>query len=173
MPKKNPIRYWEAPEVREIAESLLDFHPHLRGETVMYIFRSEAAESKMRVVLGKARRVSGLTAYLAASGLFEDMEPQPFYLIEIAHDTWQKLTGSQRIALVDHELSHIGPDGMLAHDVEEFSPVVQRHGLWKPDLRELARSMATTPLFEQPRDLLRGATVTANGETFTIGEDVH
>lgn len=31
---------------------------------------------------------------------------------------------------------------MISHDLEEFHAVVERHGLWRPDLKELARILA-------------------------------
>lgn len=171
---KKPITYWRAREVQEIAESLIaEFHPHIADLTVLYVFRSEHSEENCRVVLGKARRVGGLNAYLAFRQMVEDRElnsrvaalggddqPEPrepvsaFYVIEIAFDTWQALTGPQRIALVDHELSHIGPAGMQTHDVEEFRGVIERHGLWRPALEEFIEASKQVPLFDNPAERL-------------------
>lgn len=146
----DPVTYRRAEEVRDIAEALIpEYHPHLHGETILYVFRSKATERKFKPVLGTARRVSGLNAYLAFQEMGEDAEP--FYVIEIAEDIWGRLAEAQRVALVDHELSHIGPDGMLTHDVEEFRAVVERHGLWMPDLHDFAKAAKSLPLFEAAR----------------------
>lgn len=81
------------------------------------------------------------------------VEPASFFVIEIASDMWGTddelgnrfgLSDAQRVALVDHELCHctVNEDGvptLLHHDVEEFGQVVERHGLWKPDLAWFAR----------------------------------
>lgn len=157
---KKPISFWRAREVQDIAESLIEeFHPHIAELTVLYVFRSEHSEENGKVVLGKARKVSGLNAYLAFRSMVDDEGDAPqnvsgFFVIEIAYDTWQALTPSQRIALVDHEMSHIGPDGMRSHDVEEFRGVIERHGVWRPALEEFIEASKQVPLFENPTERL-------------------
>jgi predicted metallopeptidase len=178
MPKKNPIRYWKAAEVQGIAEAIIpDFHEHIAGLTVLYVFRSEAAEAHGRRVLGKARKVSGLNAYLAFRHLLDDVraEAGAFYVIEIAYDTWECLTDTQRIALVDHELSHIGPDGIVAHDVEEFKAVIERHGLWQPSLESFHKAGEQKPLFKAAKSLrpkkgsgIDSVTISAHGRSVTL-----
>ena len=158
---KEPITYWRAREVADIAEGLIrEFHEHVGEMTVRYIFRSKHSRVSGRVRLASVRKVGGLTAYLAqAHELESDPGPRPpapvaesFFLMEVAHDTWLNLTGSQRIALVDHELSHIGADGeLVGHDIEEFSTVVARHGAWKPDLTAFIEATKQQPLFEPDR----------------------
>lgn len=84
-------------------------------------------------------------------------EPIPFFEIEIALDTWGGtdrfgerwgLTDAQRIALIDHELCHceVDDDGNLyarPHSIEEFTEIIERHGLWKGDVKEFARAAKT------------------------------
>jgi hypothetical protein len=154
---KKPLTFWKADDVKAIAESLIEeFHPHIGDLTVLYVFRSEHSEENGKVVLGKARKVSGLNAYLAWRHLVEDEDREgapvsSFYVVEIAADTWLALTGPQRIALVDHELSHIGADGLVSHDVEEFRGVIERHGLWRPALEEFIEASKQEPLFDMAR----------------------
>jgi hypothetical protein len=162
---KKPLTFYKADEVKAIAETLIaDFHPHIGDLTVLYVFRSEHSEENGKVVLGKARKVSGLNAYLAWRHLVEDEDRghgapvSSFYVVEIAADTWLALTGPQRLALVDHELSHIGADGLLSHDVEEFSGVIERHGLWRPALEEFIEASKQQPLFETTTATGRGLT---------------
>lgn len=146
--------YSTAHAVREIAEELIPaHHSHLIefGARIEYVWRDEAAKSKGKIVLGKARRISGLNAFLAREDRSVEGEGvQDFFVVEIAEDTWADLTPAQRRALVDHELSHCGVDWgeagdletrlvLRAHDCEEFCSVVRRHGLWKPDLAALVR----------------------------------
>jgi predicted metallopeptidase len=158
---KEPITYWRAQEVKAIAESLIpEFHKHLDEDApdIIYVFRSKHAEAHGRVRLACVRKISGLNAYLAFRDQLESIDegerpPAPvahaFFVMEVAWDTWEKLSGPQRIALVDHELSHIGRDGdTVGHDVEEFSAVLRRHGAWKPDLREFLSASEQQPLFE-------------------------
>lgn len=147
-----PVTYEIAEDAKPIgAELIKQFHPHLLGMSIplLYIFRSKAAESNGKTVLGKAKRVSGMNAFLAYRHLVEEGEDYPplVFVIELAKDYWYHLTPEQRVALVDHELCHFGPDGMRAHDVEEFREVIDRHGLWRPDLEKMALTMAQHQLF--------------------------
>lgn len=140
--------YSPAPQVRDIADDLIaDHHPDLAELEIRYIFREPAAKSKGKVVYGKARKVTGLNAYLGQG--YKDHEPvadrdDTFLVVEIAADEWLTLTPAQRIALVDHELCHFtveyDDDGnravnVVGHDLEEFRDVVARHGLWRPEVR--------------------------------------
>lgn len=144
--------YSEALEVlgRNVINST---HTDLADVRVEFLFRDKASTSRGREVWGKARKVTGLAAFFAVP---KDDAPQdiedapdidPFFVIEIAHDIWQVLTAQQRIALLDHELSHCHiryKDGEAAldvvdHDISEFEGVVRRHGLWKADVASFAK----------------------------------
>lgn len=154
--------YWRAPEVERIANELIvKHHDHLNRTDVVIkcVFRDPAAKSKGRVVYGKARKVSGLTAYLVGlehNDRLDDGEPADFFVVEIAHEPWQGLTGRQRHALVDHELCHLdveldenGGDRKLCtrgHDLEEFTEVVKRHGLWRPTVVQFAETAKAAQL---------------------------
>jgi hypothetical protein len=121
--------YWRAKDIEAIVEQLVPEH--------------------------QARKISGLNAHLVGLVRRDDLgdDPADFFVVEVPHEPWQVLTEAQRLALVDHELAHFyvsipeGPDEarklvMLGHDLEEFTAVVERHGLWRPDLREFARVVA-------------------------------
>lgn len=180
-----PVTYSPAPEVDKIGRQLIaKHHPALLDERVEFVFRSEAAKSGGRTVWGKARKISGLNAFLstrpgpveeaadelrksiakagggsvsaggkkvdvpADAETSEDQEIDPYFVIELAKDVWDIITGKQRVALVDHELSHcrvaVNHAGkpaltVVAHDVEEFEAVIRRHGLWKSDVKHFAK----------------------------------
>lgn len=147
--------YWRASEVEEIASKLIaEHHNHLdrHDVEVRCVFRDPPAKARGKIVLGKASKISGLNAHLVGLARCDDLGDQPpdFFCVQIAHQVWQALTGAQRVALVDHELSHLYvaiPDDpeqdrklvLLGHDLEEFAAVVERHGLWRPDLRTFAK----------------------------------
>lgn len=146
--------YWRAPEVQKIADALIPkHHDHLNRTdvTIRYIFREPAARSHGRLVYGKARKVGGLSAYLVGlehAERLEDDEPVDFFVVEIARNLWLGLSDLQRRALVDHELSHLDVElnesgdrtlAMRGHDLEEFTDVVKRHGLWRPTVAEFAK----------------------------------
>lgn len=152
--------YSPAPEVRKIAEDLIPkYHAHLdEAARIEYVFRDEAANDGGKTVFGKARKVVGLNAYLAADQYFEQPTlegheaetvktpiAQDFFVLEIAADVWKHLDDNQREALVDHELCHFGLSfndegerklSIIPHDVEEFASVVRRHGLWRVDVEQ-------------------------------------
>jgi Putative phage metallopeptidase len=159
-------KWCEAPDVKRIADELIPkHHEHLilRADEIRYVFRDDTPTSKGRFVLGKARKVDGLACYLAnaepeAPNSFEDHEIADMFVIEISEPMWAQLTPAGRIALVDHELCHFAMDvdevegtvkrAIRGHSVEEFTEIVHRHGLWRPELENLARHMPqlTLPL---------------------------
>lgn len=150
--------YRPASEPRSIAEELIpEHHPHLIPflPEMRFVFRDKAQKSKGRVQLGSARKVTGLNAWLAEEEPVEvyDEDPIGFFVIEIAEDEWEHLSSRQRTALVDHELTHCwvdyGEDGSASlvvrgHDLEEFTSIVKRHGLWKEDLQWFGEAVQLT-----------------------------
>lgn len=142
--------YSAAPAVAEVAHPLIAaHHSHLSDVPIVYIFRDPAAVARGRVVLGRARRVAGLNAFLAALAAGEaaedDAEDHSFFVMEIALEEWEGATRAERAAVVDHELCHFGvtDEGDLeirGHDLEEFDAVVRRHGLWREDVARFAGS---------------------------------
>lgn len=154
------VTYSYAPEVEDIAVRLIAaHHTHLLDNghvRVEYLFRSETQETNGKTVWGKARKVSSLNAFLAipkdeaSSDIAEAPEVEPFFVIEIAADVWRTISSKQRIALVDHELSHCRvrlTDGTVKlavapHDIEAFESDVRRHGLWRKDIEHFAKICA-------------------------------
>lgn len=136
--------YRHAPEVADLAQKLIDSvddHEPLRDDRVRVecVYRDKATKSKGRTTLGKARKLSGLNAFLANP----EAEQRDLFVVEIAEDCWDQLTDEQQLALVDHELSHLRVDydddgtpqlSIRAHEVEEFGGVIERHGLWGSDV---------------------------------------
>lgn len=141
--------YEMAPEVERVVARLLESvpeHRDLQHATILCVYRDKAAVSRGKTVLGKARKLSGLAAYLARPDVVG-----PLFVIEIPRDLWRNMKPEQQLALVDHELCHLevddGADGgwvgrTRGHDVEEFLGVIDRHGLWKADVARLATAAA-------------------------------
>lgn len=153
------VTYKPAPPVEQIGRKLIGkHHTDLADVAVEFVFRSEHAERHGHAVLGKARKVSGLNAFLMHWGearaagetpLEGEDSVESFFVIEIAEDLWWHLEPKQREALVDHELSHcrtkLNKDEdvvlyIVPHDVEEFSSVIGRHGLWKQNLKAFLKA---------------------------------
>lgn len=127
------------PDVLGLAADVISHHhPKLLDARIGFIFQDEASTKLGKVVLGSAQRISDKQR---VAGL--DMH----YLVTIARDMWVTLTTHQKKALLDHELCHcdftyggIGETKMRGHDIEEFQCIIDRYGLWKQDLQEIAPS---------------------------------
>lgn len=114
-----------------------------------------------RLILGKCKKASDLDRELA---------PYDFVII-LNEDFWRNpvVTDAQRRVLLDHELCHacralddelepvIDVRGrpvfrIRKHDIEEFTDIVQRHGIYLHDLERFAKALEATkatPLFPE------------------------
>lgn len=142
------IRAYGPAEIGELLAEM--FHPLIGHRKIAYLF-VESIVSHGAPKLGTAARASSKLAFLAKVD----------FVITLNLPLWWQLTFEQRIALVDHELSHLcvdSDDGRLSivpHDVEEFGTIVRRWGLWQPRLRRFAEVVAETAqgdLFSPPKD---------------------
>ncbi|HHV63841.1 MAG TPA: hypothetical protein GXX46_02005 [Peptococcaceae bacterium] len=147
----------KAPRVREIAEKLIDdHHPHLRDakDLIEYYIRDDGGVNWA----GKCKKCSAFERFLTGK-MFH------IFVIAPAFEGWpmEKLR-----ALIDHELCHIqrktgivvidpttgeitrkewaskdDPENWLIreHDVEEFSDVIYRHGLWDTGIEKFAEAV--------------------------------
>lgn len=149
--------YRPAPEVADIAQDLIgEHHTHLTNRKIVYIFRDSPQKRAGTEIWGKARKVGGLNAFLNAQAdgaldlehAYDEEADHSYFVIEIAEPIWHELDETGRRALVDHELSHcevhISDSGkeslrIIPHNLEEFTEVVRRHGLWKSELRRFAK----------------------------------
>lgn len=160
------MRWRWSPEVAQIGEQLIrdvDDHAPLQGVHIYWLFMDDVPKSSGRLVLGRARRVSGWAAFLAQgpveAATYET--PVPFYAIEIAEPIWLQLKPHQKRALVDHELCHLRVDltsdppalKVQGHDFEEFTAVIRRNGLWST-----ASSTAAMALAEELANAVDGVT---------------
>lgn len=153
-----PQSWREAPEIETVARQLInDHHSHLAiAEIRFYFFTKEILQGD-KAVWGRARKVAGLNAVLANHDTTEDKQ---FFVIECWKFIWDAITEKQRRALVDHELEHcwVDENGKLSlakHDVEEFTNVIRRHGLWRSDVQlfvDAANGKGQANLFEQEPD---------------------
>lgn len=131
------------------AEALLPalrrHHPHLEDARIV-VLSGPLGHAEGCKTLGRARRPRATErALIEALGA-----TPPAYVIEVDADSWSVLGVPERQALLDHELCHMAgreveEDGKLGdwklrgHDLEEFLPVFQRHGPWRPMLRDFCK----------------------------------
>lgn len=166
--------YGEAVEAKRLGELLIERerdHEHLQAATIGYIFRDDELRRQGKVkwaeailverILQSERRWGRLVKWAILRILPQFGETLPAFIVLIDRNIWLGLSPEEKLALVDHELSHCAQareddgetpkytrDGspvwmIRSHDVEEFEAVIQRHGLWNDELRSLARTIIT------------------------------
>jgi len=134
---------------QELAGPLIaEHHAHLTDARILFLFTTAKRKKANRVVLGTAARLGVVARYLS-SGL-ESIDTGYDFMILLSEKQWSSLKAAQRLALVDHCLCRCGQRVTvntrtgaetvtwctLAPDVEEFSAVVERHGLWLKSQQE-------------------------------------
>lgn len=133
-------------------------HEHLRKVKIALAWNTAwRADVDGRLVLGKCKRASDLDRELSEHD----------FVILLNQEAWNELSEDQRLALLDHELSHCQQvlDGtgrqkedergrlvwrIRKHDVEEFRDVIARNGCYMSDLADFVKAALEakqTPLF--------------------------
>lgn len=161
-----PEKFDDAPAVEKIAEELIPkYHQHLLDFDVKirYAFINKTPKNKGREVWGTCRKITGANAFMAK----DNPDGGDFFLITISRDVFDVLPPDKRIALVDHELCHAWAEvkqakeeaevsqdevddqierdtpvklSLKPHDLEEFSCIVRRHGLWREDIEDFVEA---------------------------------
>jgi hypothetical protein len=117
-------------EILALATELVEtFHPDLQNARIAFVQRSDAPVSNGRITYGKACKIADqLKVHF----------PYDF-LIWISKRAVKDLEPLQIRALLDHELYHCtmkqGQPAMRPHDIEEFTIVIDRYGLWNTCLQ--------------------------------------
>lgn len=134
-----PQEYAPVPEVAKVTRQLINNeHSHLGPVRIEYVFVSECPKVAGKIQWGRAKKVSGLNAYLASENQ-EPGIPDEFFVIEIVRPVWTQLDEKSKKALIDHELTHCWVDdedglSIKPHDLEEFNAIVRKYGLWRDDV---------------------------------------
>lgn len=132
------VEYWKArKEIQDMGMTLIgQNHPDLAtvAEEIVIVYREKAGKSGGQVILGTSKKVTPLANALAG----EDYK----FVLEIAADQWEDLTGRQREALVDHLLTacRCEEDPKSGHlkcsvakpDIMAFRENIERYGMWFP-----------------------------------------
>lgn len=163
-----PDEYAEAEEARQLGEMLIervDDHVHLQQATVGYMFRDDELRRRGDVIHAEAilverilqseKRYARIVKWAILRIL--KLDELPHFLILIDRNIWEGYSIEEKVALIDHELSHCDQDReedgettklhkdgtpcwrIRGHDLEEFCGVVARNGLWNERLVDMAR----------------------------------
>jgi len=102
------------------------WHPELQGARFAHLYRQKLGGTDPCRVIGRAKKAGPELVHLA----------QVDFIITYSFTAWIGLEWHQRLALIDHELSHCGKDVdgagwvTVPHDLAEFGNVVRRWGPW-------------------------------------------
>lgn len=171
-----PEMYGMLERVREEAHEEL-----LPARVALAWCTSWKADVDSRVILGKCKKASDL-----------DRELHRFdFVILLNAEWWQDaaVKDHMREALLDHELSHAAPkmgeDGEQVedergrkvwrtrkHDIEEFSGVVERRGLYKCDLEAFAQALRRSKMRSQLELIALRDEIVAAGVTDDVMEAI-
>lgn len=144
----------EATKEGEAAYALLakvrkQWHDHLRDAQIVLAWMiGKKADRDGRLTLGRCLKVGELDRQLCQADL----------VLVLNQEHWRTFGDEQRTALLDHELCHADVaidsdmepkvDGhqrqqfrLRKHDLEEFSAVVRRHGIYKRDLEQFVEAL--------------------------------
>ncbi|NGP62683.1 hypothetical protein FLT15_31735 [Paenibacillus thiaminolyticus] len=142
--------FQDSPDVEQLVKKLIEKNKefkHLQGAKIIGRFRFGTWNSKGKVTLGQAKVLTP----------FERHEIDAELAVIVNGEVWEHLDNKQREALVYHELCHFeemtdanGSPKMddnkrpmfkiAGHDLEEFSSVVRKYGLWMPDTRKFVQA---------------------------------
>lgn len=152
---ENRDKYSYAEKVHAVAARVIDkWHDGLAEAKIIYLFKNldntEKWMSKGKTVMARTYKASEQWRFLAGCDI----------LIIVNKKVWDFMQPKQREALIDHELCHIDKDwdkegnpkySLVGHDLEEFSAVVQRHGMWMNDIKSfmLAAQQLTIEMLEK------------------------
>ena len=137
--------YAVLPEGNEIVKGLSERYSEVLWAVkpsevmVMGVTNKEAPKTGKMETKAKIKMVDPITKAL----LKHFGNPDVKYLIDVYCSEWQGWSNARRQFVLFHELVHVpGPDGkgLIKHDVEDFSPIVDQFGTgWfnKPDLPDL------------------------------------
>jgi len=137
-------------ELVHMAEQLIKkHHPELRLARILWLMSNAKKTREGRIRLGVGKKLSPEARFLS-SGLCSVDDGYDF-MITLSDSAWRSLDAKQRLALLDHQLTHCMRKERVnrrsgatsyawarrGHDLEEFVEIVERHGLWSRDVKRL------------------------------------
>lgn len=151
-PKERTVQFWDAPEVRLMAEELIEAnHPHLEGKGVRFVFCGKTPPGARGCKAGIAALLMGGLPLAMAMGLRDKQTTQEgeerIHVIRTVRPAWNNWDEPTRRQKLDHALAHCGINDkggpiLWLHDVEEFRSIVERHGLLSEELKKFGQSCA-------------------------------
>lgn len=141
-------------DAQNLAGPLIEaHHEHLQGARVLWLFTTSKRTRGGHVTLGTAARSNPLQRFLSSGN--DSVQTGHDYIVQIDEGRWKRALATQRAALVDHLLCRMVQRevnnkrtgeitrswGTVGPDIEEFSDVILRHGVWLPEQQVMAKAM--------------------------------
>lgn len=135
---------------QSIAKKLIaNYYPELSNTNILFMCRSKAAKSSGSLVPGSVKKANPFEHELSRNR-FNDEEGAVF-IMTVALDVWNDLSGEKRVALVDHLLARCvavedEKTGAMKYSlrhptVREFPEIAERNGQWTVELMQMANSL--------------------------------
>jgi hypothetical protein len=143
--KKPPVEWVRHYVIEKDVEDLVEkIHTHLRAAKIVVLAKPKAGKRHGRVLITATKRASEATA-----ALLKDEIGDVHYVIEIGKDAWDTLSQDRKKLVLDRALCYCAgqdPDKgvwkLRGPDVEDFTEIIKRHGLWTGELEIFAKEAA-------------------------------
>jgi putative metallopeptidase len=144
--KKSAPVEWDRLELveKDVRALVAKHHQHLEHATIAVLGKPKAGKRHGRVQITTSRRVTEAVKALIRNDLSD-----VHYLIEIGGDMWALLDQEKKKVVLDRALCYFagldpekGVWTMRGPDVEEFTEIIERHGLWTADLETFGKEAA-------------------------------
>jgi hypothetical protein len=184
--------------IKEIRYDLIALEEELAGEspykileTVREAHHPDTIEAKIALAWKRGIKVDSdghlvLGQCVKANELQRELVDYDFVIV-LNREVWEdaQFTREQKVALIDHEMCHVAPavdeDGepridsknrpvwrLRGHDIEEFTAIIARHGLYKRDLEIFGQQIVQRQSFDAIGRELQPETVEIRGEKIVI-----
>lgn len=142
--------YRRSKGIESVAKRIIkEHHEHLKNASIAYVVKEgEVGKQITKTTKGKnppavkARKQNELNCYLAGYD----------FVIEANDKHWDLLSDEVKEACVDQALCHMKEDSekgfyIMDTPIQTFPEIIERHGLWTPELKELNKQLL---LFKPP-----------------------
>lgn len=139
--EKEELRILPCPEAEEIARELIPkYHGHLANATILFLTTNQTRRRRGKLVEATTKKADPILNYFSKAD----------FLVLLDETHWFYLDEDRRRALIDRQLCYCGVSEkgkwvLWPTDIECFIGEVQRHGLWREEVRvfvEAAKSVS-------------------------------
>jgi hypothetical protein len=129
--EKEEMRMLPCPEAEGIARDLIGkYHGHLTNATILFLTANQTRKRRGKAVEATTKKVDPILNHFT----------QADFLVVLDETHWMYLDEDRKRALIDRQLCYCGVNEkgkwvIWPTDIECFIGEVQRHGLWREDVR--------------------------------------